>query len=201
MRILGLGLLAMALAACGFQLRGQYTLPALLNPISISSKQVTLERNLVAGVTRMGGTISASAPYQLRIISERINRQTSTINPLDKAAEYTLIYSLYFQLKYASGIPALPERNILLRRTYQFDNTRIVGKADEEQTLVDEMRQQASNLILAQLARVKLSDLTPESAKLLETNKASQKHMSMPGARSTEPDQEDSGPSTPEFLP
>lgn len=163
MRMFWLSLLMLALSACGFHLRGQYTLPPQLNPISVQTSVTTIERDLVAGIQRMGGTVAANAPLRLHITSERINRQTTTIDSRAKAAEYTLFYEVDYQLHHASGIPAEPERNIRLRRTYQFDNTRIVGKSEEESTLVDDLRQQAVSQILARLSRVKSSELSPDA--------------------------------------
>lgn len=176
MRILCLSLLTLVLSACGFQLRGQYTLPPQLNPISVQTSVTTLERDLKAGIQRMGGVVEAGAPLQLHITSERINRQTTTIDSRAKAAEYTLFYEVDFQLRHASGIPAEPEHTIRLRRTYQFDNTRIVGKYEEENTLIDDLRQQAVGQILARLSRVRASELaadvpppTPAPAPITDT--------------------------------
>lgn len=163
MRMFWLSLLTLVLSACGFHLRGQYALPPQLNPISVQTSVVTLERDLTAGIQRMGGTVAANAPLRLHITSERINRQTTTIDSRAKAAEYTLFYEVDFQIKYASGIPAEPERTIRLRRTYQFDNTRIVGKYEEENTLIDDLRQQAVGQILARLSRVRVDQLSPDS--------------------------------------
>lgn len=166
MRLVWLGLLSIALSACGFHLRGQFTLPPLLQPIAIVSAVPTLEDRVSAGIQRMGGVISADAPMQLRITRETITRQTSTVDRLAKAAEYTLFYELTYQLKYASGVPAQPERSIRLRRTYQFDNTRIVGKFDEETTLQEDMRQQAIAQLLTQLSRTQISELSPDAPAL-----------------------------------
>ncbi len=163
MRIFWLSLLALVLSACGFHLRGNYALPPQLSPIAVKTSVVPLERDLVAGVQRMGGVVAADAPLALHVINERINRQTSTIDSRAKAAEYTLFYEVECQLKYASGIPAEPSRTIRLRRTYQFDNTRIVGKYEEENNLVDDLRQQAVGQILSRLARIKVSELSPDS--------------------------------------
>jgi len=163
MRILCLSLLTLVLGACGFHLRGQYALPPQLNPITVQTSVTTLERDLSAGIQRMGGQVAANAPLQLHITHERIDRQTTTIDSRAKAAEYTLFYEVGFQLRHASGIPAEPERTIRLRRTYQFDNTRIVGKYEEENTLIDDLRQQAVGQILARLARVRMDELSPDS--------------------------------------
>lgn len=163
MRLVWLSLLTLALSACGFHLRGQFTLPPLLQPIAVVSTVPTLEDRVSAGIQRMGVTVSADAPMQVHITRETVTRQTSTVDRLAKAAEYTLFYELNFQLKYASGIPAQPERSIRLRRTYQFDNTRIVGKFDEEATLEEDMRQQAIAQLLTQLARTQASQLSPDA--------------------------------------
>ena len=163
MRQVWLSLLTLALSACGFHLRGQFTLPPLLQPVAVVSTVPTLEDRVSAGIQRMGVTVSADAPMQVHITRETVTRQTSTVDRLAKAAEYTLFYELNFQLKYASGIPAQPERSIRLRRTYQFDNTRIVGKFDEEATLEEDMRQQAIAQLLTQLARTQASELSPDA--------------------------------------
>ena len=163
MRLVWLSLLTLALSACGFHLRGQFTLPPLLQPVAVVSTVPTLEDRVSAGIQRMGVTVSADAPMQVHITRETVTRQTSTVDRLAKAAEYTLFYELNFQLKYASGIPAQPERSIRLRRTYQFDNTRIVGKFDEEATLEEDMRQQAIAQLLTQLARTQASELSPDA--------------------------------------
>lgn len=163
MRLVWLSLLTLALSACGFHLRGQFTLPPLLQPVAVVSTVPTLEDRVSADIQRMGVTVSADAPMQVHITRETVTRQTSTVDRLAKAAEYTLFYELNFQLKYASGIPAQPERSIRLRRTYQFDNTRIVGKFDEEATLEEDMRQQAIAQLLTQLARTQVSELSPDA--------------------------------------
>lgn len=164
MRLVWLSLLTIALSACGFHLRGQFTLPPLLQPVAVVSTVPTLEDRVSAGIQRMGGVVSADAPMRVHITRETVTRQTSTVDRLAKAAEYTLLYELNFQLKYASGVPAQPERSIRLRRTYQFDNTRIVGKFDEEATLQEDMRQQAVAQLLTQLSRTQVSELSPDAS-------------------------------------
>jgi len=163
MRLVWLSLLSIALSACGFHLRGEFTVPPLLQPIAVVSTVPTLEDRVTAGIERMGVVVSPDAPMQIHITREIITRQTSTVDRLAKAAEYTLFYELNFQLMYASGVPAQPEHSIRLRRTYQFDNTRIVGKFDEEETLKEDMRQQAVAQLVTQLARTQASQLSPDA--------------------------------------
>lgn len=155
-------LIALSLSACGFALRGSYTLPSIISPISVVGEDNTTQRDLIAGIQRAGGVISEAAPLRLHLTDERITRQTTSIDSRAKAAEYTLFFELEYQLRYPSGVPATPERVIRLRRTYQFDNTRIVGKYEEENTLIDDLRQQAVAQIMTQLTRLTADDLSPE---------------------------------------
>ncbi|REH40474.1 LPS-assembly lipoprotein [Paraperlucidibaca baekdonensis] len=154
--------IALGLSACGFALRGSYTLPGVLNPIAVIGDDSATRKDLSASIIRAGGVISDAAPLRLHLTAERITRQTTSIDSRAKAAEYTLFFELEYQLRYPSGLPATPERIIRLRRTYQFDNTRIVGKFEEENTLIDDLRQQAVAQIMTQLTRLNADDLTPE---------------------------------------
>ncbi len=160
-------LMLLGLSACGFQLRGVAPQLIELTPIALQSEASELNRLLEDGIRRAGGEISADADVALHISSERISRQTSTLDSRAKAAEFTLIYEVDFQLRHAGGMPASNLRNVQLRRTYQFDNTRIVGKFEEENLLLSQLRQQASGQIVTQLARAKRADLAPDASPVL----------------------------------
>ncbi len=163
MRTILFALTLLGLSACGFQLRGLTPQVIELTPIVLQSEAGELNRLLEDGIRRIGGEISPDADVVLHITSERINRQTSTLDRRAKAAEYTLVYEVDFQFRHASGIPASNLRKVQLRRTYQFDNTRIVGKFEEENLLISQLRQQASGQIVTQLARTKRADLAPDA--------------------------------------
>jgi len=167
MRFYLVALMLLGLTACGFQLRGVTPQVMELTPIALQSESSELNRLVEDGIHRVGGALSADADIVLHIGSERISRQTSTLDSRAKAAEYTLIYEVDFQLRHASGMPASNLRKVQLRRTYQFDNTRIVGKFEEENLLLSQLRQQASWQIVTQLARAKRADLAPDSSPAL----------------------------------
>lgn len=144
------------LSACGFALRGSHILPASLAEIAVSAPSDATERHLLTVLHRSGTKVVDAAPVVLHVYQEDIKRQTSSVDSRAKAAEYTLFYNVSYQLRNAQGEALQTERSIRLRRTYQFDNTRIVGKHEEENTLIDELRQQAMNQMIAQLSRTKL---------------------------------------------
>lgn len=166
MRILIPALLALALAACGFHLRGQDGSGVLrLTRMHIDAQATpAVERQLTAGYQRLGGEPGMDAPLTLRITNEIVNSQTSVIDPTVQVAERTVFYELDFQLRHASGVPAQPERRIRLRRGFQFDNTRIVGKFEEENQIIEDLRQQAVAQVLMQISRIGPDDLAPDAA-------------------------------------
>ena len=45
-------LIALTLSACGFALRGSYTLPSIISPISVVGEDSTTQRDLIAGIQR-----------------------------------------------------------------------------------------------------------------------------------------------------
>lgn len=154
-------LLPLLLTACGFQLRGQYKVPEGLNPVAIrASGPVALD--LTAALKRQGIAVIDGAPLAIRVNYESINRQNLTLNSLDDAAEVMMLYDLSWQLVYASGVPAIPERVLHLRDYYQFDNTRVLGKSEEEGMLKSELRQQAVAQIMGQLSHMNMADLAPD---------------------------------------
>lgn len=165
MRILITALLALAVTACGFHLRGQDGGGVLrLTHIEVDARATpAVERQLIAGYQRLGGRTDAAAPLTLRVASEIISSQTSVIDPTVQVAERTVFYELIFQLRHASGVPAQPERRIRLRRGFQFDNTRIVGKFEEENQITEDLRQQAVAQVLMQISLIGPDDLAPDA--------------------------------------
>lgn len=149
-------LLALTLSACGFALRGSHLLPAALAELSVDAPAGPTKTHLLTLLNNTGSRIVDAGLVTLHVYEENITRQTSSVDSRAKAAEYTLFYSVSYQLRESDGKPLQDERVIRLRRTYQFDNTRIVGKHEEENTLIDELRQQAMNQLVAQLSRAQL---------------------------------------------
>lgn len=163
LRLTTTALLVLSLSACGFQLRGSYNMPELLNGLNIQApKHSTLQDELELAletnkVPLHGGELS------LVIIDEDLTRQTATVDSSAKAAEYTLVYEVRYQLRYHDGMPATEPRTLLLRRSYQYDTTSIVGKNTEEEILKQELHNDAVNQIVRQLSALTPENLLPSS--------------------------------------
>jgi LPS-assembly lipoprotein len=150
------GMLALSLTACGFHLRGQYTIPDFLKEVTLRTPagskdfdkemRLALERN---NILPDGGEVV------VEVTRENLTRQTSTVDSHAKAAEYTLIYAVEYRVGLLGHKMSGPSQPLLLRRSYQYSTTNVVGKNTEEDTLVRELRTDAANQIVRQLAAMK----------------------------------------------
>lgn len=157
--------LLLALGACGFQLRGNYHVPDFLKAVGLKlpggSRALATELRLALerkGIGAEGGDI------QLEVVNERINRQASSVDSRARAAEYILVYTVEFRINSSDGRAVGPLETLILRRSYQYSTQNVVGKNTEEETLVRELRADAAQQIVRQLAALKVSPAAPDSA-------------------------------------
>lgn len=144
------------LTACGFHLRGNYHPPEFLNEITLrtpaNSYDFTTEMRLA--LTR-SNIIPEGGEVLLDVTRENMVRQTSTVDSSAKAAEYTLIYTVNFRLCDTAGLANCPLQSVILRRSYQYNTTNIVGKSTEEDTLLHELRIDAAQQIMRKIFTLK----------------------------------------------
>ena len=138
--------------ACGFHLRGEahYAFATLcLN--SPASQPLTLElRRSLDGV---GSAKLVPSPEQaqaiLDITSVENNKQILSLSIGGKVAEYLLTKRVLFRVRDAAGNDWLPTSELLVRRTYTYNDTEALAKEAQEQRLWREMQDDA----VAQLVR------------------------------------------------
>jgi LPS-assembly lipoprotein len=144
------------LTACGFHLRGNYQPPEFLHAITLrtpaNSYDFTTEMRLA--LTR-SNIIPQGGEVLLDVTRENMVRQTSTVDSSAKAAEYTLTYTVNFRLCDSAGMALCPLQSVILRRSYQYDTTNIVGKSTEEDTLLHELRIDAAQQIIRKITALK----------------------------------------------
>lgn len=150
------GLLAAALSACGFQLRGSYQVPDFLTAVSLKlpsgSRPLATELRLALErkhIQASGGDI------ELEVMREHLTRQASTVDSRARVAEYILVYTVDFRVNSSDGRATGPRETLILRRGYQYSTENVVGKNTEEETLLGELRADAAQQIVRQLATLK----------------------------------------------
>lgn len=139
------------LTACGFHLRGSYHIPPDLQSLTLKSTPPPLEAILRKQLQQHRIKLINDAKYTLEIIEATLNKQTSSMDTRAKAAEYNLYYQVSYRIIDNSQDVVFPTHRLLLRRGYQYDNTAIVGKNSEEQTLILELYHDAAMQIIRQL--------------------------------------------------
>ncbi len=147
---------SLGLAGCGFQLRGSHDVPAFLQEVTLKAPAATreLERELRLSLERIN-IVPEGGEVLLDIVRENLTRQTSTVDSSARAAEYTLVYTVDFRVSRTDGKATGPLQSLILRRSYQYSTSSVVGKNTEEETLTRELRQDAAQQIARQLATLK----------------------------------------------
>ncbi|MCC2637109.1 MAG: hypothetical protein K0Q68_828 [Moraxellaceae bacterium] len=155
--------LLLALSACGFQLRGNYHVPAFLTDVSLQlppgTRSLGTELRLALERKNIGAN---GGDIQLEVATETLNRQTSSVDSRARAAEYILVYTVEFRINSSDGRTIGPLQTLILRRAYQYSTANVVGKNTEEETLMQELRADAAQQIVRQLAALTVSPAAPD---------------------------------------
>ena len=141
-----------ALASCGFHLRGEahYAFETLfLNSPPAQPLTLDLRRSLEG----IGSAKLVSSPEQaqaiLDITSVENNKQILSLSSGGKVAEYLLTKRVLFRVRDSAGNDWLPTSELLVRRTYTYNDAEALAKEAQEQRLWREMQDDA----VAQLVR------------------------------------------------
>lgn len=146
---------SMLLSSCGFHLRGDLPLshfPAMyIQSERHSELSALVSDRLSYNKVQVLSSYQSQAPV-LQLISDSLERRTLSLFPNGQVAEYELIYKVRYQVTMPGGEPQ--PYQFELYRDYQDDPNQALAKAKELELMLDELRQQAANRILRQLARL-----------------------------------------------
>mgnify|MGYP000122277964 CR=1 FL=1 len=144
--------MAMTVAACGFQLRGNPTvgIKTLFAPGGGVAQEI--RRALVSGPTRVVGT-APEAEAHLRIVSETRERQVHTITGTGRVYEFELrLIVTYDMLAPGREEPVMVPTQLVSRRLITFSEAAPIAKEAEEQLLFKDMQVEIADRILRQVA-------------------------------------------------
>jgi LPS-assembly lipoprotein len=147
-------LAALALAGCGFQLRGDA--PMALKSIHVSADgnsavATEVRRRLAGGPTKLAPTIK-DAEAHLRITSEAQEKAILTLTGTGRVYEYQLRLRIDYQVSDASGKALVEPTQVEVRRNLTYSDTAPLAKEAEEVQLYVDMRQDAAGIILRRIA-------------------------------------------------
>ncbi|HET9763938.1 MAG TPA: LPS assembly lipoprotein LptE [Casimicrobiaceae bacterium] len=144
--------LSNALAGCGFHLRGEahYAFETVyLNSPAAQPLTLELRRSLEGGGSARVVDSAANAQAILDVTSVENNKQILSLSSGGKVAEYLLTTRVIFRVRDAAGNDWLPLSELLVRRTYTYNDAEALAKEVQEQRLWREMQDDA----VAQMVR------------------------------------------------
>ncbi|GHG73463.1 LPS-assembly lipoprotein LptE [Alishewanella longhuensis] len=154
-RLALLWLAASLLTGCGFHLRGNLPLsqyPAIYVQSEAHSELATLlKQRFLQNKVELISSYQADKPA-LTLVRDTLERRTLSLFANGQVAEYELIYKVEYLIQLVGQEPQ--RYQFELYRDYQDDPNQALAKAQELELLLSELRQQAANRIIRQLARL-----------------------------------------------
>lgn len=154
MRTLALTVMCAWLAGCGFQLRGEARLPAVMSETRlVAADDTSLFVRELGLLLEANGARVVDHPDAavLQIYSERVRREPLSISGQARVREYLLIHEVEFELRDADGGILIEREQLRLTRDYSFDEQEILGAQREEEFLRDDLRREMASRLMRRL--------------------------------------------------
>ena len=159
LRLAAICCLALALSACGFNLRSKIALPADLGPVRVTSTTPysPLAESLAESISRAGAVAAGADAVNvatLQILSERWGDLPIAIDAQGRAQEFSLRYATVFVFRNADGSELVPQQVVELSRDYVYPPQNVTGTISEREVLANELRREMAASILRRIGGV-----------------------------------------------
>ena len=146
--------LALALAACGFQLRGTAALPfdTLYMPSTGGGIALDLKRNIQSGTRTTVVDDPKKADALLEFSQETREKHILSLAANGRVREFQLRYRVGFRVHDGKGGEFLPASLVQLTREVSFNDSDVLAKDIEEQLLYRDMQFDMVQQIMRRLA-------------------------------------------------
>ena len=146
--------LALALGACGFQMRGAAALPfeTIYMPNTSGGIALDLKRNIQAGTRTTVVDDPKKADAVLEFSQEIREKQILSLSPTGRVSEYQLRYRVGFRVHDGKGGEFVPLGAVQLTRDITFNDSDVLSKDTEEQLLYRDMQSDMVQQIMRRLA-------------------------------------------------
>jgi LPS-assembly lipoprotein len=155
-----MGLLLVAIAGCGFQLRGAVPLPDSMKMMYVQGINVQqgLGLELKRGLKQNG--IQVVDDYEkdsavLTVLENKFERRVLSVGNNAKVSEYELYSVLKFKVTDGQGKLLVEPQQVEAIRDYQFDQTQVLSSDGEEAILREQLNEQLVQSLLRRLSVVK----------------------------------------------
>ena len=156
-RRISIGLLfAFALSSCGFQLRGAADLS--FKNLYIEGSTLSISRELKQSLNTNGIHIVDSAEQAdllLELMNETNEKRILSLSGTGVVREYELNYRASFRTREPANPIWSALQNVQEHRTFSYNDNALLGKAEEEAMLNQDMHKDAVREILRRLQSIK----------------------------------------------
>lgn len=149
-------------AACGFHLRGAPDIPPAMARTYIDAEdryslfyRKLAERLEQAGVELVDSRTAATA--ELVIHADETGQRVLSVSARNVPTEYEVYYTIYYSIVGGRSVLMEPQQKTLTR-DYTYDETRVLGKAREEQLLREAIAEDLVRVVLIQLSSLERTD-------------------------------------------
>lgn len=149
--------LALLLSACGFHLRGAVDLPEGLKKVYLAGASMPLREQFGKVLRAASGELAAgpeSASVVVNIIGESNDQRALSLSARGRSNELELSYRLRYAVVKTDGSVLLENQPIEIKREYFNNQQDIVAKDNEQQTIRNEMLQQAVRMMVDRIRTV-----------------------------------------------
>ncbi len=147
---------SLVLSACGFQLRGASNLT--FKTMHIQGASLSISRELVRNVKANNIVLTdsaQSADLLLELINESNSKRIQSLGGTGVVREFELYYQVSFRTREPSNPQWDPVQTIQMRRDYSYNDDVVLGKAEEEARLNQDMHSNAVREIIRRLSAIK----------------------------------------------
>lgn len=151
--------LLVAVAGCGFQLRGAPPVSSALQPLAVDCADNVpgqlcdaVREQLELG--RIELKPAEEADFVLKIGNFRQERRASAITLRAAAAEYTLRHTVNIEVVTADKIPLIEPADLNSSETYRYDESNVLAKQREEEALKEQLHNRLAQQIIFRLAPI-----------------------------------------------
>jgi LPS-assembly lipoprotein len=152
-------LAALALSACGFQLRGVYALPFDTMFIALpesSELRAIIKRNVEASSQTRIVTDAKDAQATLAILGDVPLKNILSLNSAGRVREFQLVRTFTFRVQDPKGQDYIPVSSIRITREITFNDAAVLAKDTEEALLWRDIQNDLVQQLLRRLAAAKL---------------------------------------------
>ncbi|MCE7949871.1 MAG: hypothetical protein DYH18_02030 [Xanthomonadales bacterium PRO7] len=155
-RFIILAAVAMTLAACGFQLRGEAQLSPALKRVHVAASDPfsPLTRDVEAALTRSGATVEDAAGEgiaEITLGSVSLAPVVRSVGANATVNEFAMVYHVELSIQSADGKTLLAPQVIEHSRDYTFDQTQAIGSNAEQDEVKKGMQRDMVQAIMRKI--------------------------------------------------